>query len=144
MNCKKNDLAITIKIHSPCTLFIYLYAFIAKTPLQSRVRQDTHLVVMCTMSQCKLRCPIRNVLVTNAICIVAYYTLPPIESPDSFWMTRSQRSRRRDKGLWGYRNDVFFSRVPSHISHTSRAQLSSHVRVITSSSMSPWIPSGGR
>ena len=25
--------------------------------------------------------------------------LPPIESPDSFWMTRSQRSRRRDKGI---------------------------------------------
>ena len=28
--------------------------FIAKTPLQSRVRQNTHLVVMCTTSQCKL------------------------------------------------------------------------------------------
>ena len=38
----------------------------------------------------------------------------------------------------------FFSRVPSHISHTARAQFSSHVRVISSSSMSPWIPSGGR
>ena len=25
--------------------------------------------------------------------------LPPFGSPDSFWMTRSQRSRRRDKGL---------------------------------------------
>ena len=37
-----------------------------------------------------------------------------------------------------------FSRVPSHISHTARAQFSSHVRVISSSSMSPWIPSGGR
>ena len=38
----------------------------------------------------------------------------------------------------------FFSRVPPHISHTSRAQFSSHARVITSSSMSPCIPSGGR
>ena len=32
-----------------------LYAFIAKTPLSSRVRLDTYLVVMCTTSQCKLR-----------------------------------------------------------------------------------------
>ena len=28
-----------------------------------------------------------------------YYTLPRIESSPSFWMTRLQRSRRRDKGL---------------------------------------------
>ena len=33
--------------------------------------------------------------------IVTYYTLSPLESPTSSWMTRSQRSRRRDKGLWG-------------------------------------------
>ena len=38
----------------------------------------------------------RNLRVTNIICIVTYYTLP---SPDLFRMTRSQRSRRRDKGL---------------------------------------------
>ena len=38
----------------------------------------------------------------------------------------------------------FFSRVPSHICHKSRAQFSSHVRVISSSSMSPRIPSGRR
>ena len=31
--------------------------------------------------------------------IVTYYILPPLESAGSFWMTRSQRSRRRDKGL---------------------------------------------
>ena len=36
----------------------------------------------------------------NLHCDVLYIRpLPPIESPDSFWMTRSQRSRRRDKGL---------------------------------------------
>ena len=29
-------------------------------PLQSRVRQNTHLVVLCTSSQCKLRFPFRN------------------------------------------------------------------------------------
>ena len=36
------------------------WSFIAKTPLQLRVRLETHLVVMCTMSQCKLRSPFRN------------------------------------------------------------------------------------
>ena len=35
----------------------------------------------------------------NVMFIVTYYTSPPIESSDSFWMTRSQRSRRRDKSL---------------------------------------------
>ena len=44
--------------------------------------------------------PFQNLRVTNVIFIVMYYTLPPIESSPSFWMTRSQRSRRRDKGLW--------------------------------------------
>ena len=76
---------------------------IAKTPLQSRVRPNTHLVVMNSASQCTLRCPFRNVRVTNVISIMTYYTLPPRESSDSFWMTRSQRSRRRDKGLGPYR-----------------------------------------
>ena len=28
-----------------------------------------------------------------------WISLPPIESSDSFWITRSQRSRRRDKSL---------------------------------------------
>ena len=68
-------------------------------PLPSRLRQTTRLVVMCTMSQCRLRYPYRNLRVTNVNFIVTYYTLPPIESSDSFWMTRSQRSKRRDKGL---------------------------------------------
>ena len=72
----------------------------AKTPLQSRVRQTTHLVVMCTTSQCRLRYPFQNLRVTNVIFIVTYYTLPSIESSPSFWMTRSQRSRRHNKGLW--------------------------------------------
>ena len=76
-----------------------LLAFIAKTPLQSRVRQTTRLVVMCTTSQCRLRFPFQNLRVTNVIFIVTYYTLPRIESSPSFWVTRSQRSRRRDKGL---------------------------------------------
>ena len=33
----------------------------------------------------------------NSHCDVLHIT--PLESPDSSWMTRSQRSRRRDKGL---------------------------------------------
>ena len=73
------------------------YAFIAKTLLQSRTSLATLTVVMCNMSQCKLRSTCRNVRVTNVICIVTYYTLPPLESPDSFWMTRSQRYRHRIK-----------------------------------------------
>ena len=44
--------------------------------------------------------PFWNLRVTNVIFIVTYYRLPQIESPDSSWMTQSQRSRRRDKGLW--------------------------------------------
>ena len=35
----------------------------------------------------------------NVMFIVTYYTSPRKESSDSFWMTRSQRSRRRDKSL---------------------------------------------
>ena len=45
-------------------------AFIAKTPLQSIVRLETHLVVMCTTSQCKLRSLFRNLSVRDVICIM--------------------------------------------------------------------------
>ena len=59
--------------------------------------------VKCSTSQCELRSTFPNnninLRVTNVIRIVTYYTLHPLESPDSSWMTRSQRSRRRDKGL---------------------------------------------
>ena len=55
--------------------------------------------VMCSTSQCELRSTFPNLRVTNVIRIVTFYTLPPLESPTSSWMTRSQRSRRRDKGL---------------------------------------------
>ena len=85
---------------------------------RSRVRQNTHLVVMCTTSQCKLRCPFRNVRVTKVICIVTYYTLPPIESLDSFWMTRSQRSKRRDKGLFNSSLCTFIGMKHIFVYHT--------------------------
>ena len=76
-----------------------VWAFIAKTPLQSRKSLATLTGVMCSTSQCELRSTFPNLRETNVIRIVTYYTLPPLESPDSSWMTRSQRSRRRDKGL---------------------------------------------
>ena len=66
------------------------------TPLQSRTRLATLTGAMCSTSQCELRSTFPNVRVTNIIHIVTYYTLPWIESPTSSWMTRSQRSRRRD------------------------------------------------
>ena len=75
-------------------------AFIANTPLQSRTRSATLTGAMCSTSQCELRSTFPNLRVTNVIHIVTYYTLPRIESPTSSWMTRSQRSRRRDKGLY--------------------------------------------
>ena len=77
-----------------------LYAFIAKSPLQSRKSLATLMGVICSTSQCELRSTFPNLCVTNVIRIVTFYTLPPLESPTSSWMTRSQRSRRRDKGLW--------------------------------------------
>ena len=76
-----------------------LWAFIAKTPLQSRKSLATLTGVMCSTSQCELRPTFPKLRVTNVIRIVTYYTLAPLESPDSSWMTRSQRSRRRYKGL---------------------------------------------
>ena len=42
--------------------------------------------VMCNTSQCELRSSRVNSGMLNVIRIVTYYTLPPIESPDSFWI----------------------------------------------------------
>ena len=64
--------------------------------------------VMCSTSQCELRSTFPNLRVTNVIRIVTLYTLPPLESPTSSWMTRSQRSRRRDKGLYDRLVEGFF------------------------------------
>ena len=70
------------------------------TPLQSRTRLATLMGAMCSTSQCELRSTFPNLHVTNVIRIVTFYTLPPLESPISSWVTRSQRSRRRNKGLY--------------------------------------------
>ena len=37
----------------------------------------------------------------NIVTAENEHTLPPFGSRDSFWIMRSQRSRRRDKGLYG-------------------------------------------
>ena len=42
--------------------------------------------VMCNTSQCELRSLRVNSGMLNVMCIVTYYTLSPIESPDSFWI----------------------------------------------------------
>ena len=80
--------------------------------IESEAKSPFGGMVMCTTSQCKWRCPFRNFRVTNVICIVTYYTLPQIESLDSFWMTRSQRSIRRDKGLLRDRTTLWRQRAP--------------------------------
>ena len=52
----------------------------------SRTRLATLSGVMCNTSQCELRSLRVNSGRLNVIRIVTYYTLPPLESPDSFWI----------------------------------------------------------
>ena len=52
----------------------------------SRTRLATLTGAMCKTSQCKLRSLRVNSGMLNVIRIVTYYTLPPLESPDSFWI----------------------------------------------------------
>ena len=52
----------------------------------SRTRLATLTGAMCKTSQCELRSLRVNSGMLNEIRIVTYYTLPPIESPDSFWI----------------------------------------------------------
>ena len=78
----------------------YTIGFYREIAMQSRTRLATLMGVMCSTSQCELRSTFPNLRVTNVIRTVTFYTLPPLELPTSSWMTRSQRSRRRDKGLW--------------------------------------------
>ena len=49
---------------------------------------------MCNTSQCKLRSLRVNSGMFNVICIVTYYTLPPLESPDSFWIAMAFSRKR--------------------------------------------------
>ena len=52
----------------------------------SRTSLATLTGAMCNNSQCELRSLRVNSGMLNVIRIVTYYTLPPLESPDSFWI----------------------------------------------------------
>ena len=52
----------------------------------SRTRLATLTGAMCKTSQCELRSLRVNSGMLNVIRIVTYYTLPPLESSDSFWI----------------------------------------------------------
>ena len=52
----------------------------------SRTSLATLMGAMCNTSQCELRSIRVNSGILNVIRIVTYYTLPPLESPDSFWI----------------------------------------------------------
>ena len=68
-----------------CVIGLYRDVWIAAIA-SSRTSLATLTVVMCNTSQCKLRSLRVNSGRLNIICIVTYYTLPPLESPDSFWI----------------------------------------------------------
>ena len=90
-------------IHHPFITFQCVQAFISTSgSLRSRVRRKTHLVVMmmCTMSQCKLRALHANSGMCNVICIETQYTLPP---NGSFALSTLDCNiwRFRGKGLCG-------------------------------------------
>ena len=52
----------------------------------SRTRLATLTGAMCKTPQCELRSLRVNSGMLNVIRIVTYYTLPPLESPYSFWI----------------------------------------------------------
>ena len=52
----------------------------------SRTSLATLTGVMCNTSQCELHSLRVNSGMLNVIRIVTYYILPPLESPDSFWI----------------------------------------------------------
>ena len=83
---------------SPCCLLSRVSHFMMFRPIglyrdvwiaaiaSSRTRLATLTGAMCKTSQCELRSLRVNSGMLNVIRIVTYYTLPPLESPDSFWI----------------------------------------------------------
>ena len=67
------------------TIGLYRDVWIAAIA-SSRTSLATLTGVMCITSQCELRSLRVNSGMLNVIRIVTYYTLPPLESPDSFWI----------------------------------------------------------
>ena len=68
-----------------CYIGLYRDVWIAAIA-SSRTSLATLTGVMCNTSQCELRSLRVNSGMLNVIRIVTYYTLPPLESPDSFWI----------------------------------------------------------
>ena len=83
MNCQGSELKYIGKELQGIGL--YRDAWIAAIA-SSRTRLATLTGAMCKTSQCELRSLRVNSGMLNVIRIVTYYTLPPLESPDSFWM----------------------------------------------------------
>ena len=68
-----------------CNIGLYRDVWIAAIA-SPRTKLATLTVVMCNTSQCELRSLRVTSGMLNVIRIVTYYTLPPLESPDSFWI----------------------------------------------------------
>ena len=79
-----NELPISWK-YSPFSIGLYRDVWIAAIA-SSRTRLATLTGAMCKTSQCELRSLRVKSGMLNVIRIVTYYTLPPLESPDSFWI----------------------------------------------------------
>ena len=79
---KKNDLKKDFKYRP---IGLYRDVWIAAIA-SSRMRLATLTGAMCKTSQCELRSLRVNSGMLNVIRIVTYYTLPPLESSDSFWI----------------------------------------------------------
>ena len=84
------DLNSEVPLYRPlsrrlCCIGLYRDVWIAAIA-SSRTRLATLTGVMCNTSQCELRSLRVNAGMLNVIRIVTYYTLPPLESPDSFWI----------------------------------------------------------
>ena len=67
------------------TIGLYRDVWIAAIA-SSRTRLATLTGAICKTSQCELRSLRVNLGMLNVIRIVTYYTLPSLESPDSFWI----------------------------------------------------------
>ena len=73
------------EINSVRAIGLYRDVWIAAIA-SSRTNLATLTGVMCNTSQCKLRSLRVHFRMLNVMCIVTYYTLQPLESPDSFWI----------------------------------------------------------
>ena len=76
---------LAILVPLSVTIGLYLDVWIAAIA-SSRTRLVILTGEMCKTSQCELRSLRVNSGMLNVIRIVTYYTLPPLESPDSFWI----------------------------------------------------------